>query len=108
DDLSSTGGGATFSGTWTLGSAEPPVAAGRGRGAGGGGIAGPYAETLFAQAPGAVAITQTADSVSVEIGGQVAEYTIDGETGATPPGDVMAVQTPAPRDRTPPAPQLQQ
>ena len=62
----SKGGGATFNGTWTLAKAEPPVAAGRGGrgGPGGGGIAGPYADTLFAQAPAAVTITQTGSAMS--------------------------------------------
>jgi len=95
NDLPSKGGGATFNGTWTLAKAEPPVAAGRGGrgGPGGGGIAGPYADTLFAQAPAAVTITQTGSAVSVEVGGNVASYTIDGKTKATPAGDVNALKT---------------
>src|SRR5436190_17673826 len=95
NDLPSKGGGATFNGTWTLAKAEPPVAAGRGGrgGPGGGGIAGPYADTLFAQAPAAVTITQTGSAVSVEVGGKAASYTIDGKTKATPEGDVNALKT---------------
>jgi len=40
-----------------------------------------------------VTITQTADSVSVDIGGKTAKYTLDGKTMATPAGDVMALKT---------------
>jgi hypothetical protein len=95
NDLPSKGGGATFSGTWTLAKTEPPVAAGRGGrgGPGGGGIAGPYADTLFAQAPPAVTITQMGTAVSVEIGGKTASYTIDGKTKADGADGVNALKT---------------
>jgi hypothetical protein len=95
NDLPSKGGGATFAGTWTLASTEPPVTAGRGGrgGPGGGGISGPFADTLFAQAPPSVTITQAGDSVSVEIGGKLAKYTLDGKTLSTPPGEVSALKT---------------
>jgi hypothetical protein len=36
---------------------------------------------------------QTADAVSVEIGGKTAKYTFDGKTVSTPAGDVMALKT---------------
>ena len=87
--------GTMVSGTWTLAKAEPPVAAGRGGrgGAGGGGIAGPYADTIFAQAPAAVTITQTGTMVSIEVGGKTARYTLDGRTTAIPEGDVSALKT---------------
>jgi 6-bladed beta-propeller len=87
-------GGANFGGTWKLGSAEPPMpAAGRGRGAAGGGIAGPYADTIFAPAPPAITVTQSGNALSFEVGGKTATYTVDTKMTATPPGDVLALKT---------------
>src|SRR5215831_16864765 len=58
-------GQANFSGTWKLSSADPPVPIGRG---GGGGNNGPYAATMFAPAPDTMTITQSASSITVQIG----------------------------------------
>ena len=86
-------GHANFSGTWKLASVVPPVPAGRGRGAGGGGIAGPYAETMLAQAPDTLVIEQSASQVTVQIGAAKAIYTLDDKTKSTPEGDVLALKT---------------
>ena len=85
-------GSANVGGTWKLGNVEPPVVAGRG-GRGGGGIGGPYADTVFSQAPAAIVITQTAGSIAMQIGSATATYTLDGKTTSTPPGDVNALKT---------------
>ena len=100
NDLPNHGGGTNFAGTWRLATTEPPVPAGRGRGAAGGGIAGPYADTIFAAAPSAITITQSGGSVSVEIGGATAGYTLDAKTTAVPPGEVLALKTRAHWDGT--------
>ena len=86
-------GHANFSGTWKMASVDPPVPAGRGRGAAGGGISGPYAETMLAQAPDAMTIAQTATVVSVQIGSAKITYTLDDRTTELPPGDVMAFKS---------------
>jgi hypothetical protein len=69
------------------------VAAGRGRGAGGGGISGPYADTLLAQTPDTVTITQSGTQLTVQIGSAKAVYTLDNKTMSMPEGDVMALKT---------------
>jgi hypothetical protein len=88
-------GTASFSGTWKLNKVDPPVPAGRGGrgGPGGGGIAGPYAETTFAQAPDTVVIAQSSDDVAVQIGATKAVFTLDGKTTSVPPGEVLALKT---------------
>jgi hypothetical protein len=86
-------GRANFSGTWKIASVNPPVPAGRGRGAAGGGIGGPYAETMLAQAPETIVITQTATAVTVQMGSATIAYTLDDKTTELPPGDVMAFKS---------------
>jgi hypothetical protein len=87
-------GSPSFSGSWKLTNADPPVPAGRGgRGAGGGGISGPYAETTFAPAPEIMTVSQSASDVSVQIGSAKAVFTLDGKTVAAPPNDVNALKT---------------
>ena len=86
-------GRANFSGTWKMASVDPPVPAGRGRGGAGGGIGGPYAETMLAQAPDTIVITQTATAVTVQIGSATIAYTLDDKTTELPPGDVMAFKS---------------
>jgi len=84
----------SFGGTWKLSQAEPPVPAGRGGGgARGGGISGPYAETILAQAPDTLTITQSGSEVTVQIGSAKAVYTLDNKTKSAPEGDVMALKT---------------
>ena len=86
--------GPSFAGSWKLSQAVPPVAAGRGGGgARGGGIGGPYADTILAQAPDALTITQSATQISVQIGSAKAAYTLDNKTVSAPEGDVMALKT---------------
>ncbi|MGE0451512.1 MAG: hypothetical protein AB7Q29_18205 [Vicinamibacterales bacterium] len=82
---------AVFSGSWTLGSVNPPVPAGRG--GGGGGISGPYSATTFAQAPASLTIAQNATEVVVTIGATKAVYTLDNNVKEEPPGEVMALKT---------------
>lgn len=84
-------GSPSFSGTWKLGSANPPVPAGRG--GGGGGISGPYATTTFAQAPESMTIAQSASDVVVTIGASRAVYTLDNNVKEDPPGEVTALKT---------------
>jgi hypothetical protein len=84
-------GQANFSGTWKLTSADPPVAAGRG--GGGGGNNGPYAATMFAPAPDTMTITQSASSITVQIGQSKIVYTLDNQLTELPPGDVMAFKS---------------
>ena len=84
-------GSANFGGTWTLANTDPPVAAGRG--GRGGGVSGPYAETIFGQAPAAIVIAQTASNIALQIGSATATYTLDGKTTMMPPGDVNALKT---------------
>lgn len=84
---------ANVSGTWKIASVVPPVPAGRGRGAAGGGIGGPYAETMLAQAPESMVLTQTATTVTVQIGSATIAYTLDDKTTELPPGDVMAFKS---------------
>jgi hypothetical protein len=92
--VNKSGGGATFAGTWKLSTAEPAVAAGgRGRGAAGGGISGPYADTIFAQAPTAITMTQSANALTFEVGGKTAAYTLDTKMTSMPPGEVLALKT---------------
>jgi hypothetical protein len=87
-------GQANYSGTWKLTSADPPVPVGRGRGGGGGGgVAGPYADTMLAQAPETMTVTQNASTVTVQIGASKIVYTLDNQTTELPPGDVMAFKS---------------
>jgi hypothetical protein len=86
-------GSANFAGTWKLTKTDPPVPAGRGGGGRGGGIAGPYAETTFNQAPETIAITQSGGDVTVQIGSAKAVFTLDGKTTSMPPGEVLALKT---------------
>ena len=86
-------GGTNFAGTWTLGTAVPPPPAGRGRGAAGGGISGPFADTLFAQAPASITVTQSANTLTVQVGSATATYTLDTKMTVVPPNDVMALKT---------------
>ncbi len=86
-------GTANFSGTWKIASAVPPVPAGRGRGAAGGGIGGPYAETMLAQAPETIVVVQNTTTVTVQIGSATIAYTLDDKTTELPPGDVMAFKS---------------
>jgi hypothetical protein len=86
-------GGTNFAGTWNLANAVPPPPAGRGRGAAGGGISGPYADTLFAQAPQAITISQNGNALTLQIGGAKGTYTLDTKMTVVPPNDVMALKT---------------
>lgn len=87
-------GGPNVAGTWKLTQVDPPVPAGRGGGgARGGGIGGPYATTILAQAPETLTITQTGTQVTVEIGSAKAVYTLDNKTMSAPEGDVNALKT---------------
>ena len=83
-------GQANFSGTWKLSSADPPVPIGRG---GGGGNNGPYAATMFAPAPDTMTITQSASSITVQIGQSKIVYRLDDQLTELPPGDVMAFKS---------------
>jgi hypothetical protein len=82
-----------FSGTWKIASADPPAPAGRGRGAAGGGISGPYAETILAQAPEVMVLTQNATTITVQMGAAKIVFTLDDKTTELPPGDVMAFKS---------------
>ena len=82
-----------FSGTWKIVSANPPAPAGRGRGAAGGGISGPYAETILAQAPEVMVLTQNATTITVQMGPSKIVFTLDDKTTELPPGDVMAFKS---------------
>jgi len=84
---------ADFSGTWKVATVDPPAPAGRGRGAAGGGISGPYAETMLAQAPATIVIAQTTTGLTVQIGSATIAYTLDDKTTELPPGDVMAFKS---------------
>jgi hypothetical protein len=86
-------GSANFSGTWKIASVDPPAPAGRGRGAAGGGISGPYADTMLAQAPDTMVIVQNATQLTVQIGDKRIVYTLDDKTTELPPGDVMAFKS---------------
>ena len=84
----------TFGGTWKLTQADPAVQAGRGGGgARGGGISGPLADTILAQAPDTMTITQSAGQVTVQIGSAKAVYTLDDKTMSDKEGDVNALKT---------------
>ena len=83
---------ANFAGTWKLTSADPPIPVGRG-GGGGGGNNGPYAATMFAPAPDTMAITQSASSITVQIGQSKIVYSLDNQLTELPPGDVMAFKS---------------
>jgi hypothetical protein len=92
----------SFGGTWKLSQVDPPVPAGRGGGpstgsgqatARGGGISGPYAETILAPAPDTLTITQSGTQLTVQIGSAKAVYTLDNKTLSVPDGDVMALKT---------------
>ena len=93
-------GPANFSGTWTIASADPPAPAGRGRGAAGGGVSGPYAETMLAPAPEVMVLTQNATTITVQMGSAKIVYTLDDKTTELPPGDVMAFKSRAHWDGT--------
>jgi hypothetical protein len=84
---------ANFSGTWKIASADPPAPAGRGRGAAGGGVSGPYAETMLAPAPEMMVLTQNATTITVQMGPSKIVYTLDDKTTELPPGDVMAFKS---------------
>jgi hypothetical protein len=84
---------ADFSGTWTLANAVPPPPPGPGRGAAGGGISGPYADSLLAQAPATITITQAPDQITISIANAKAGYTFDGKTTIVPANDVLALKT---------------
>ena len=71
----------------------PPVPAGRGRGAAGGGIGGPYAETMLAQSPETMVVAQNESTITVQIGSAKIVYTMDDKTTELPPGDVMAFKS---------------
>ena len=86
-------GHANFAGTWKIASAAPPAPADRGRGAAGGGIGGPYAETMLAPAPETMVLTQNANTITVQIGSATIVYTLDDKTTELPPGDVMAFKS---------------
>jgi hypothetical protein len=85
----------SFGGTWKLTQADPPVQAGRGGGGGarGGGISGPLADTILAQAPDSMTITQSGSDVTVQIGAAKAVYTLDNKTMSDKDGDVNALKT---------------
>ena len=85
-------GQTNFSGSWKLASVDPPVPTGRG-GGGGGGNNGPYAATMFAPAPDTMTITQSASSITVQIGQSKIVYTFDNQLTELPPGDVMAFKS---------------
>jgi hypothetical protein len=85
--------GPDLSGGWKLSNALPPPPPGPGRGAAGGGISGPYADNLFAQAPANVTVTQTANVLTIQIANAKASYTFDGVTTTVPEGDVLALKT---------------
>ncbi|HEV3139094.1 MAG TPA: peptidyl-alpha-hydroxyglycine alpha-amidating lyase family protein [Vicinamibacterales bacterium] len=85
--------GTDVSGSWTLATAVPAPPSGRGRGAAGGGIGGPYADSLFAQAPPSVTIAQTGKDVTIQVANAKAIYTFDGATNSVPPGEVLALKT---------------
>ena len=85
--------GPDYSGAWTLASAVPPPPPGPGRGAAGGGISGPYADNLFAQAPAAVTIAQTGAGITIQVANAKATYTFDERTVEVPAGDVLALKT---------------
>ena len=106
------GNAAGFVGTWKLEKTDPPVAAGRGgRGGGGrgaapadgapaargagaaGGGGGDYQENAFTAAPGTLVITQSASSITVQVGSQKEVYTLDDKLTVTPPGDLNAMKT---------------
>ena len=93
-------GPANFSGTWKIASADPPAPAGRGRGAAGGGVSGPYAETMLAPAPEVMVLTQNATTITVQMGSAKIVYTLDDKTTELPPGDVMAFKSRAHWDGT--------
>jgi len=87
-----------LAGTWTLANAVPPAPPGPGRGAAGGGISGPYAGTLLAQAPASMTIAQARDQITISIGDAKATYTFDGKTTVVPANDVLALKTRAHSD----------
>jgi hypothetical protein len=82
-----------FSGEWTLTGAVPPPPPGPGRGAAGGGISGPYAGTLLAQAPASITIAQTAGGITIQVANAKAAYAFDERTIEVPAGDVLALKT---------------
>jgi hypothetical protein len=84
---------ADFTGSWMVATIDPPAPIGRGRGAAGGGISGPYADTMLAQAPARIVIVQTAAGLTVQIGSATISYTLDDKTTELPPGDVMAFKS---------------
>src|SRR5262249_9914857 len=84
---------ANYSGTWKLSTVDPPIAAGRGGRGAGGGISGPYAETILAAAPDSIAIAQSGSQLTVQIGSAKAVYTLDDKTTSDPPGEVLALKT---------------
>jgi hypothetical protein len=79
-------GSANFSGSWKLAQADPPVPAGRGgRGAGGGGI--------FGAAPATLTITQSGNQISLQIGAEQENFTLDDKITEATPGDISGLRT---------------
>jgi hypothetical protein len=101
--LSRAQGTANFSGTWKLAQIDPPVDPRNGRppgpggGLGGGGDAdnayGASIREIFAQAPQAMIITQTANQITVQLGSEKESYTLDDKPTITPAGDINALKT---------------
>ena len=93
----------SFGGTWKLTQADPPVPAGRGGAATSGqaaalaaargGISGPLAGTILAQAPETITITLSGTALTVQIGSDKAVYSIDNNTRSDKEGDVSALKT---------------
>jgi hypothetical protein len=79
-----------FSGTWKVDKVDPPLPAGRGRGAV---LDAAYAENTFSPAPTTLVIKQTGSEISVQTGSTTAVYTLDNTLKVTPPNDVMALKT---------------
>ena len=89
-------GNANFSGAWKLDKTDPPVAAGRGGGRGGGapvpGGSG-YDESIFGAVTQTVTISQTPGDLTIQTGPRKATYTLDGKQNVVPPGDVNGLKT---------------
>lgn len=101
--ISGAQGTPNFSGSWKLAQIDPPVdprngrAPGPGGGLGGGGDAdnayGASIREIFAQAPQAMIITQTAAQITVQLGSEKESYTLDDKPTVTPAGDLNALKT---------------
>ncbi len=95
-------GNPNFSGTWKFASMDPTVDPRTGRppggGGGGAGAAGEDAygssvRTLFVANPQGFVITQTANQITVQVGGEKESFTLDNKLMATPEGDPNALKT---------------